>query len=241
MNRFDKAFMDLVGAIKDDALKVLDDALTYIISRLSINEKTDFKWNHTQEENAAFAEFMYQYVGYMNEQLEKKFWYDAWGDMFMEASGNYKSFRGQFFTPAAVSDLCARIGCDDTPAPALAPVSGRTVVNDCACGSARMLLAAFKMAYDKDAEKPYLIGEDIDGICCKMAAVNLAIHGCFGEIIRHDSLMEPGEFRYGYIVNESLAAGMDFPSIRISTDKKDFFKLRNTIPPVEEGKQLSLF
>jgi type I restriction-modification system DNA methylase subunit len=157
--------------------------------------------------------------------------------MFMENSGNFKSFRGQFFTPAAVSDLCARISWDDMPLLA----SGRPVVNDCACGSARMLLAAHKIAYDKGMMQPYLVGEDIDGICCKMAAVNFAVHGCFGEVIRHDSLKEPGEFRYGYIINESLASGNDMPSIRISTDKQDFWKLRNTIPAVEVGEQLSLF
>ena len=225
MNRFDKAFIDLVNIVKDDAIKVLDDSLTYIIARLCINEKTDFKWSHTREENEAFAKFIITYVEYLEEQNLQRFWCDAWGDMFMENSGNFKSFRGQFFTPASVSDLCARISWDDLPLLA----SGRPVVNDCACGSARMLLAADKVAYDKGMTQPYLVGEDIDGICCKMAAVNLAVHGCFGEVIRHDSLKEPGEFRYGYIINESLASGAGRPSIRISTDKQDFWKLRNTI------------
>ena len=237
MNRFEKAFINLVNIMKDDAIKVLDDSLTYLIARLCVNEKTDFKWDHTPKENVAFAEFSAIYMEYLNEQIQTKFWCDAWGDMFMENSGNFKSFRGQFFTPAAVSDLCARISWDDMPLLA----SGRPVVNDCACGSARMLLAAHKMAYDKGMMQPYLVGEDIDGICCKMAAVNFAVHGCFGEVIRHDSLKEPGELRYGYIINESIASGSEMPSIRISTDKQDFWKLRNTIQAVEVGEQLSLF
>ena len=237
MNRFDKAFINLVNIVKDDAIKVLDDSLTYLIARLCINEKTDFKWDHTPEENVAFAEFAAIYMEYLNEQIQTKFWYDAWGDMFMENSGNFKSFRGQFFTPAAVSDLCARISWDNLPLTA----SGRPMVNDCACGSARMLLAAQKMAYDNGMIQPYLVGEDIDGICCKMAAVNLAVHGCFGEIIRHDTLRSPDDLRYGYIINESLAIGQSTPSIRISTDKKDFLRLRNLQPTVEVGEQLSLF
>lgn len=227
MNRFDKAFINLVNIVKDDAIKVLDDSLTYLIARLCVNEKTDLKWEHTPEENVAFAEFAAIYVDYLNEQIQTNFWCDAWGDMFMENSGNFKSFRGQFFTPAAVSDLCARISWDEMPLLA----SGRPVVNDCACGSARMLLAAHKAAYDKRMMQPYLVGEDIDGICCKMAAVNFAVHGCFGEVIRHDSLREPGEFRYGYIINESLAAGKTFPSIRYSNNKADFWKMRNTHYP----------
>lgn len=237
MNRFDQAFIDLVRKVNEDALKVLDDSLTYIISRLCINEDMRVAWDYTQEQTKAYAAFAGIYIGFMEETLSTCFWHDAWGDMFMENSGNFKSFRGQFFTPAAVSDLCARISFDDAPV----LKSGRPIVNDCACGSARMLLAAQKEAYERKVMQPYLVGEDIDGICCKMAAVNLAVHGCFGEVIRHDSLKEPGDFRYGYIINETLADGLGFVSIRYSTEKADFWKLRNTIPAIMEGEQLNLF
>lgn len=228
MNKFDEAFLNLVRKVNEDALKVLDDSLTYIVARLSINEKLNVSWTYGPEQNKAFAEFMDIYLHYLQEKVEEKFWYDAWGDMFMEMSGSFKSFRGQFFTPAAVSDLAAKISRDTLPMMA----SGRPVVNDCACGSARMLLAAHKDAHDQGMAQPYLVGEDIDGICCKMAAVNLAVHGCFGEIIRHDSIKEPGDFRYGYVINETLASGFDFPSIRYSTERKDFYKMRETIEPV---------
>lgn len=148
-----------------------------------------------------------------------KFWYDAWGDMFMELSGKFKSFRGQFFTPASVADLCAKMS--DTES-----TGDRPVINDCACGSARMLLAAEQLAYEKGPVQPYLIGEDIDGMCCKMAAINLAIHGCIGEVIRHDSLQHPDEMSYGYIINETLQVGVSLPSIRRSECKSDFMKFR---------------
>ncbi|MGX8703544.1 MAG: N-6 DNA methylase [bacterium] len=240
MSRFDNAFLVLVKRVNEDALKVLDDALTYILSYFSIDERMNINWPYGPEQNKAFSEFMYTYLDFLNEQLDRNFWYDAWGDMFMENSGNFKSFRGQFFTPAAVSDLCAKISfSEDTTLP-----SGRPVVNDCACGSARMLLAANKQAFDKGSIQPYLVGEDIDGICCKMAAVNLVVHGCFGEVIRHDSLKEPGDFRYGYVINESLAAGENCPSLRISSNREDFWKLRNTIMPVDSTPsytQLTLF
>lgn len=235
MSRFDKAFFDLVGEIKEDAIKVLDDSLTYIIARLSINEKTDIAWNYSPAETAAFAKFVSIYLDYLNEKIGQCFWYDAWGDLFMENSGRFKSFRGQFFTPAAVSNLCARISFSDTAD----LFHDRQVFNDCACGSARMLLAAQQMAYENNLGQPYLVGEDIDGICCKMAAVNLAVHGCFGEVIRHDSLKTPGDFLYGYIINETLAKGGEFPSIRMSKDKGDFWKLTNTHSA--EEMQLSLF
>lgn len=218
MNKLYTAFLDLVRRINDDALKVFDDALTYILRYLSI-DGMDTPWLHDENDNRAFADFMATYFSYQQEQVATKFWYDAWGDMFMELSGKFKSFRGQFFTPAAVADLCAKMSVPqhqgDSP-----------VINDCACGSARMLLAAEQLAFEKGSAQPYLIGEDIDGMCCKMAAINMAVHGCLGEVVRHDSLQHPDELSYGYIINETLPAGLSFPSIRRSEEKADFKKFQ---------------
>ena len=218
MNKLYTSFLELVRKINDDALKVFDDALTYILRYLSI-DTTDAVWPHGERDNQAFAQFMADYFQYQKEQTVTKFWYDAWGDMFMELSGKFKSFRGQFFTPASVADLCARMSEQERS-------GARPVINDCACGSARMLLAAEQLAYERGSVQPYLIGEDIDGMCCKMAAINLAVHGCLGEVVRHDSLEHPDELIYGYIINESLSAGHSFPSIRRSEDKSDFMKFR---------------
>ncbi len=218
MNKLYTAFLDLVRRINDDALKVFDDVLTYILRYLSIDDAGTV-WTHDEKDNQAFADFMSTYFAYQQEQLATKFWYDAWGDMFMELSGKFKSFRGQFFTPAAVADLCAKMSVPRYQ-------GDRPIVNDCACGSARMLLAAEQLAFEKGSAQPYLIGEDIDGMCCKMAAINMAVHGCLGEVIRHDSLQHPDELSYGYIINETLTAGLSFPSIRRSEVRSDFKKLQ---------------
>jgi len=218
MNKLYAAFLDLVRRINDDALKVFDDALTYILRYLSI-DGMDTPWMHDENDNQAFADFMATYFAYQQEQVATKFWYDAWGDMFMELSGKFKSFRGQFFTPAAVADLCAKMSVPKHQ-------GDHPIINDCACGSARMLLAAEQLAFEKGSLQPYLIGEDIDGMCCKMAAINMAVHGCLGEVVRHDSLQHPDELSYGYIINETLPAGLSFPSIRRSEDKSDFKKFQ---------------
>ena len=220
MNTLNNAFLTLVKTINDDALKVFDSALTYILRFLSIDQQEDISWNYTEEDNRAFADFMFFYFQEQKNQVTTKFWHDAWGDLFMELSGNFKSFRGQFFTPAGVSTLCAKMTAGDSTS------NHRPVINDCACGSARMLLAADQSAYEKEGAQPYLIGEDIDGMCCKMAAINLAVHGCLGEIIRHDSLQDPDNLLYGYRINETLAAGINYPSIRRSENKMDFIKFR---------------
>lgn len=227
MNKFEDAFVKLCGDLNEDPIKVLDDSLTYIVCRLCTNDHLDVAWQYGKKENEQFSNFFMTYALYLQEKLAEMSWCDAWGDLFMDLSGSFKSMRGQFFTPPGVADLTARCSSDDT--------TGLKIINDCACGSARMLLAAF-IQYQGNT---YLVGEDIDGICCKMAAVNLAVHGCTGEIIRHDSLNEPVDFRYGYLINESIL-GSGIPSIRISREKKDFWKFRNTIMPKEQ-RQLTLF
>ena len=218
MNKMNDAFLTLVRTINDDPLKVFDDTLTYILRFLSIDQ-IPISWEHSQADNQAFFSFMNLYFHEQQERTDIKFWHDAWGDLFMELSGNFKSFRGQFFTPTGVADLCAKMGSlEDTE------IIYQPIINDCACGSGRMLLAADQLSYENKRIQPYLIGEDIDGMCCKMAAINLAVHGCLGEVVRHDSLKNPDKLLYGYRINETLAAGSKYPSIRRSENKKDFRK-----------------
>lgn len=216
MNKFEDAFIELAHRINNDPIKVFDDALTYVLCRLSMGE-VKVAWDYSEEQNKAFADFMTTYLEYLGEQLEKFFWCDAWGDAFMDLAGKYKSFRGQFFTPPGVANLCAM-----TSSISGVLVFEREVINDCACGSARMLLAAQEQAYKNGHPAPYLIGEDIDGMCCKMAAINLCVHGCQGEVIRHDTLKDPDGGEYGYIINESLP----ITSIRRSTTRSDFKKFK---------------
>lgn len=217
---FYNAFLDLVRKLRQNPIKVFNDALTYVLRFLSIDE-VETPWEYGPEENEAFQTFTDQYLHYFLDQTKDKFWIDAWGDMYMDLAGKYKDFRGQFFTPPGMSDLAARISRTGSY-----QNCGRVVINDCACGSARMLLAAEEEAYNHGDPQPYLIGEDIDGMCCKMAAINMAVHGCLGEIIRHDALRNPDELSYGYLINETLAQGSSFPSIRTSSSREDFKKFR---------------
>lgn len=216
MTRFENAFIKLVNRITNDPIKVFDDALTYVLSRLSAGE-VKVAWDYSEQQNQAFSDFMKTYLDYLCEQLENHFWCDAWGDAFMDLAGKYKSFRGQFFTPPGVANLCAM-----TVSTFGELVFEREVINDCACGSARMLLAAQEQAYKNGHRQPYLIGEDIDGMCCKMAAINLCVHGCRGEVIMHDTLKDPDGGTYGYIINEYLP----ITTIRKSTNRSDFKKFQ---------------
>lgn len=100
----------------------------------------------------------------------------------------------------------------------------RKIIGDCAYGSGRNLLAAKAVFDTKRWRSPYLIGEDIDHTCCKMTAINMAIHGCFGEVICHDTICEPDKVRFGYIVNETLYPfPTNIPSIRPCNDARRFY------------------
>ena len=117
-------------------------------------------------------------------------WFDALGELYEYlASQSKKSWLGQFFTPQTLCDLMVRITADSEMATA-----GKRV-NDSCCGSGRMLLA-FNQAYPGN----YVYGEDLDPICAKMTALNMAIHGCQGQVCCMNSITLK-DWRFGYQVN----------------------------------------
>ena len=130
-----------------------------------------------------------------------------------------QQYKGQFFTPHTICDFLAKISLDDReeetePRVLCGSFGRRVVVNDCACGSARLLLAAHDTNCERGHRAYYFIGEDIDRICCKMAAVNMCAHGMFGEVVCHNTLTEPHKANFGYIINEGLYPFPGCPTIR---------------------------
>ena len=207
-----------------DYTKTVVDILDYIIGILDPTGKPIEGWSHTEEENIAIRELMMEYVKEMGELLTSEDWFDAWGDLFMSMASGTTSLKGQFFTPDSLSGLCASLLGESLPEATQRTRFGRRLIcNDPTCGSSRMLLAANSHIHKCTGRLPYLVGEDIDMICCKMSAVNLAIHCCYGEIVCHDSLCFPDQVRVGYIINEGLWPDQSgLPTIRRSTNPEDF-------------------
>ena len=224
-----------------DHLRILDDLLDYIIGFLSPLPIKNSRWNYTPEQTTYFYQLMLDFFRLCSAEIDKQGWYDAWGDLFMELKGNSAGYRNQFFTPPCVADLAKRF--TDVESETNCKNFGfRPVINDPTCGSARMLLAA-NNAYEREGKKkPYLIAEDIDFMCCKMSAVNIAIHGCYGEVICHNSLCEPKSLQIGYIINEGLYPSKDgLPTIRTTLDKSYFVFDFSEPVEVNEVKELTLF
>ena len=218
---FEKQFSRLVNVTHRDSLMVFDDMLTYIIGCFNPDNQADPTWRYTKEQNVMFYDLMCEWLQVMQKMIDSRGWYDAFGDFFMSNVGKTsQSYKGQFFTPHHICDFMARITMDDKceETPSTIPCNGfgrRMVVNDCACGSARLLLAAHAVNIERGVRPCYYVGEDVDRICCKMAAINMCAHGMFGEVVCHNSLTEPEQVNFGYIVNEGLYPFPAIPTIRI--------------------------
>lgn len=221
-----KTFVDKISTFASkngfDHLRVMEDLLDYIIGQLSYQPRKIPGWNYSREQNEFFWKTMLEYIALSGEQMNKSGWYDAWGDLFMELKGNSAGYRNQFFTPPCVAALVSKMSEINTKSPCK-NFGYKSIIGDVTCGSGRMLLAAHVEYVNQNKDFPYLIGEDIDYICCKMTAVNMAIHGCYGEVICHDSLNQPKSLNAGYIINEGMYPFREgIPTIRCTTNPSDF-------------------
>lgn len=134
-------------------------------------------------------------------------WFDALGMAYEVISSSSKaSALGQFFTPKPVCDMMAQI---TGPLKEVGERSTGLRVNDPACGSGRTLLS-----FNKVAPGNLLYADDLDGICTKMAAINLALHGCKGQVCNVDSL-NPSDWRFGYDVNPRIYTLGGIPNLRL--------------------------
>ena len=143
------------------------------------------------------GEMFCAWIRIMDERINDQVrWFDALGTLYEYlASRSKKSWLGQFFTPEEVADLMTHLSTWNE--------EGKTgqQVNDCACGSGRMLLSF--NAYHPGNR---LYGEDLDPICAKMTALNMAIHGCQGQVTCMDSLRQ--DWKFCYEVNPYHRMGM---------------------------------
>ncbi len=99
---------------------------------------------------------------------------------------------GQFFTPEHITDFMSKMAVPEKKEKS----EPETIMDPC-CGSGRFLLGAAK-------ENPnnYLIGQDIDERCCKMAAINLFIFNLNGEIRQGDSLRKDIAYEKRWIIRK---------------------------------------
>ena len=216
-----------------------------MVNWLEIEDKSPHVMPRIGNEAAqALVTLMRIFFSALHTELAHRKWVDLFGDYFMEYGANKKD-RGQCFTPDSVCDVMARLslsrnkGTDFDNMRHYVPGFGRkVVVNDCACGSARLLLAAgATYRHINHRNDVYLVASDIDDRCCKQSAINILVHGFYGEVVCMDTLVGESSFTHGWIINQGLyPIPCGLPSLTYSTDKSKFFQYQRNIienPPFE--------
>lgn len=223
-----KELEKLATATNQNLLDAFSSLMDYSIGFFSVGEQRKAKgWKFSKEQNTVFYETFQALIMEYKEGIEKHEWCDPLGNLFMEFSKGFASLKGQFFTPPAMCDMMASITLNgDEPEGYLTKFGRRVVLNDSSAGSSRNLLAGYIRAMEqlKWKRKPYLVAEDLDALCCKMSALNMCVHGCYGEVVNHNTLTEPRQVRFGYIINETMyPIPVQIPSIRYSENPRDFY------------------
>lgn len=228
-----------------DHASAFEQLLNLMVHWLEIEDKSPHVMPRLGNEAAqALVTLMRIFFSALHTELAHRKWVDLFGDYFMEYGANKKD-RGQCFTPDCVCDVMARLslgineGTDfDTMCHYVPGFGRKVVVNDCACGSGCLLLAAGStyrhITHHNDV---YLVASDIDDRCCKQSAINILVHGFYGEVACMDTLMGESSFSHGWIVNQGLyPIPFGLPSLTYTTDKSKFFQYQRNIignPPFE--------
>lgn len=202
-----------------DYATVFDDFLTMCIPNFSLSEqyaveRDKVKEKYNEKEIQYFRDCFSEMVRVYEDQFQTNSWYDFFGEIYQTITSGYKSQKmGQFFTPAPVCDMIARSIIGDKI------TSGQTV-NDPACGSSRMLLAAHGLTI-YNGKRLYLVAQDVDPMCCKMSVLNFIFHGCEGEVLCMNTITM--DYRFGYKVKP--IPGMPIPMIiPISLEQSSLFE-----------------
>lgn len=233
MNKFNKIFEKL--AMTNDRSIIWNQFLDYCIDINLLNSKErhlDFKGNENH-----YMDMLEAWLKQLNEDLETHPYSDRLGEFYEElVTSHVKSKNlGQFYTPSDVSNLMADLIINE---------NSTGMVDDCCCGSARMLLAA----HVKSKGNLICIGQDLDEVSCKMAVLNFWSHGVRGSILHQNTLSL--DFYHGWRVNNYLYHGLPIPHIEIVSEKEayNFIGAKNMekvkpieINPVKETVQSKLW
>lgn len=168
---------------RHDPGTMFDDYHTLTLCALA-NQRQEERYlkvakRYKREELETIADLFAMHILIHEHQTAEGGWYDMLGEVYMEMASRSKTSRmGQFFTPASLCDVAARMTIGD-PEDAV----GKRIL-DPAVGSGRMLLAVHAL----QPRLELVAGADLDPICAKMCTLNFWLHGIRGEVAHMDSL-----------------------------------------------------
>ncbi|WP_341221047.1 N-6 DNA methylase [Polaribacter atrinae] len=177
---------------KYDLYRLFDDLLTIVICCLARQTEEELYLEtvkkYTREELNTFAALMGELFIIYGEAKITRRWSDPLGTYYeCLASNTKKSSFGQFFTPKSICDMMANFVTD--------PKQFGKKINEPCSGSGRMILASNQITQGN-----YFYAQDLDPICCKMTAINMAMHEIRGEVHNMDTL-RMSNLRMSYSIN----------------------------------------
>jgi len=94
-----------------DVKTVFQDLLRYIVHGFSLPDTPPLSdWRYNKEQTKVFYDMFATWIQIMSQQIKRHGWYDAFGDLFMAlTSQSGQQQKGQFFTPAHITDLMSKI------------------------------------------------------------------------------------------------------------------------------------
>ena len=133
-------------------------------------------------------------------------------------------YNGQYFTPAPIARMLAKI---------TGAGNGGSVL-DPACGAGIMLIEGAKAMSEEARSRSFFVGQDIDSTCVKMCALNLCFFNLDGYAIQGDTLAM--KYNYGYRTIRTPLGG----DIRMMTDE-ELEEMRGKVAKEIMKKQEALF
>lgn len=183
-NQYPQKFLSLFDKIchghghqSADVFNRFLDFCLYYLSGGIMTEGLEAVENYHKGKHDAFLE-LFNILGDGSEGFQ-----DMLGTVYQEISSSYKASKmGQFFTPDPVSQLMAEIAIGDLD---VAEV-GKSI-NDPSCGSGMMLLKAAEK-FGTNRHNQFFVGQDLDGMCAKMCAINMSLNTIPGRVYQMDTL-----------------------------------------------------
>ena len=160
---------------KHGVINAFNDFLTFAVCALSMGAKEEeylkTAKKYTSDEMTSFSHAFALLVEEMDNKGEGL--KDCLGDYFMQIQGS--TWHGQFFTPQPLCDMMGALTNND--------YQNGDKINDCACGSGRMLLSVAKQN-----RKCIFYASDIDYQCCQMTLINFCLNGLTGYVSHMNTL-----------------------------------------------------
>ena len=191
---------------KHSAEQALNAFLDYAVSAFDIQKVRDNdtydKWTKAiLQEDEEYNHIVLRWMRDVNKSINNGEFCDFFGQTYestFQGKGKASS-TGQFFTPPSLCILMSEVTNQVDDDEKIVKVS------DCCCGSGRLLLGflASQIRIKKNLQRHRYVfeAEDIDPTSCKMAALNLMAHCCFGAVVCHDVLLNDPPHLV-YLINE---------------------------------------